>query len=233
MEKLQIFEHVLKVYLLKDISNKNALESIAKLIDKSLSKDPELHDFHNKNQFKNYCFNSFYKIEPDGIYKEGKIYSIIIRTVDKKLSEYFVRNLANEYTEEIKALTIERKIIKKRHIEKIYTITPIILKTESGYWRNNLSLKDFEGLIVTNLIKKYNFYFNTKLDEDFHFFSVLEFNNKKPIATPLKNINLIGDKITIYIAENDMAQELAYFSLGSGLGEINARGYGFVNFRGI
>ena len=233
MKNIQVFEHVLKVYLLKDIENKNALESIAKLIDKSLAKDPELYKFHETNQFKNYCFNSFYKLEADGIYREGRVYSVIIRTVDKKLSEYFLDNLADESTEEIKALTIDRRIIKRRHIEKIYSITPLILKTEKGYWRNSLSLKDFERLVVTNLIKKYNLCFDTKLDEDFEFFTMLEFDNKKPISTAYKNINLIGDKVTIYLAENDRAQELAYFSLGSGAGENNARGYGFLNFRGI
>lgn len=233
MENVEVIEHKLKAYLLKNIHNKNALERIAELIDKSLSKCPKFLELHYKNQFKNYCFNSFYKLETSGIYQEGQVYSIIIRTVDKELSEHFKNNLVNEYTEHIKVLTIEEKRIKKRHIEKIYSITPVVVKTEEGYWKNHLSLKDFENLIVTNLIKKYNFYYNTKLDENFQFFNMMEFNNHKPIATPYKNINIIGDKITFYIAENDTAQKLAHFSLGSSLGTMGARGFGFVNYKWI
>lgn len=226
---VKIYELKLKVFTLKNIDTKNALEKISELIDKSLSKDLGFLNFHKENKFKNYCFNSLYKLEEDKIYKEGNIYSIIIRTVDRELSEYFKENLVNEHTQYLKALTLESKIVTKKHIEKVYSITPIVIKTEKGYWREEISIQEYETRIRENLIKKYNTYFNTKLDENFELFNMVEFNNKKPIATQYKNISLLGDKLTFYIADNEIAQNLAYFSLGVALGEVNARGFGFVN----
>ncbi|WP_330655423.1 CRISPR-associated endoribonuclease Cas6 [Alkaliphilus sp. B6464] len=225
-----VYELKLKVFLLKNIDSKNALEKISELIDKSLSKNPELYEFHKKNQFKNYCFNSLYNLEQDGVYKEGSIYSVIIRTTDEKLSQYFKKNLVNEYTQYIKALTFENKIIPKKHIEKIYSITPLVVKTDNGYWRQELSLEAYGQRITANIIKKYNAYFNTRLDENFELFNMIEFNNRKPIATPYKNVSLIGDKLTFYIADNETAQKLAYFALGAGVGEMNSRGFGFINY---
>lgn len=48
---------------------------------------------------------------------------------------------------------------------------------------------------------------------------------------PYKNINLLGDKIVLEVAQNHQAQELAYLALGVGLLENNSRGFGFVNFK--
>lgn len=230
---MKVYELQLKVFLLKNIDNKNALEKISELIDKSLSRSDEFYKFHQKNMFKNYCFNSLYNLERDGIYKEGGIYSIIIRTINEQLSEYFKNNLVNEYTQHMKALTIESRVIPKKYIEKTYSITPVIIKTDKGYWKQELTLGDYEERLKVNLIKKYNTYFNTKLDENFELFNMFEFNNKKPIAIPYKNISLLGDKLTLHIAENEIAQNLAYFAIGVGIGEINARGAGFVNYKTI
>ena len=36
--------------------------------------------------------------------------------------------------------------------------------------------------------------------------------------------------IELEIAENDNAQKLAFLAIGSGLLEMNARGFGFVNY---
>ena len=123
------------------------------------------------------------------------------------------------------------KIVPKKFIEKIYTLTPIIIKTESGYWKGNLSIDGFEKRIRENLIKKYNEINNTKIEEDFELYNSIEFKNKKPVSVNYKNIKLLGDKISINISSNPVAQELAYLSLGTGVGEMNSRGLGYVNYR--
>lgn len=230
---MKIYELTLKVFLMKNVSDKESLEKIVNLIDKSLSKDKKLLDFHEKNIYKNYTYNSFYPIEKSKIYREGKIYSIKIRTVSEDIKDYLKRNLVNEYTDCIKALTIEDVIIPKRYIEKIYSITPVIVKTEKGYWKGVLSLEEFEKRIKDNLIKKFNDYFNTKIDENFVLFKFIQFENCKPISSKYKNISILGDKLTLIIDENETAQKLAYLALGTGIGEMNARGYGFVNYKWI
>ena len=80
--------------------------------------------------------------------------------------------------------------MKQHLIKKIYTLTPIVMKTENGYWKNNLSLNDFEERLKINLIKKYNILFSCKLDEDFQFYNYLNLK--------LKFLFLANIKILIY-----------------------------------
>lgn len=229
--RVKVHELTLKVFLLKNIHSKEALEKISQLIDKSLTKDQKFLDFHTGNKFKHYNHNSFFPLEKDKVYKKGKIYSVKIRTINEELVDYFKKNLTNEYTDYIKALTTEHKIIPQRCIEKIYSITPVIIKTEEGYWRNNLTLDEYETRLKENLIKKYNNYFNVKLDENFQVFYMMKFENIKPISTKYKSISILGDKLTLTVAENKTAQDLAYLALGSSLGEMGGRGFGFMNYK--
>lgn len=228
---MKVYEISLKVFLLKEIDFSESQSKIADLIDQTLVKDEKFLSIHNKNMYKNYCFNSFYPLEKDGIYKVGSIYTIKIRTIDKEMAMYLNDKIANEYTNCIKALTIEIRIIPKRYIEKIYTITPLIIKNDSGYWKNSLSFDGFEKRLKENLIKKYNSINETKIDEDFQLYTSIEVNNRMPIACSYKGKKLLGDKVNLVISDDEMAQNLAYMSLGVGLGEINARGYGFVNYK--
>ncbi len=228
---MKVYEIKVKSYLLKDIDLNNIQNEICNIIDKALSRDDKWLEFHKKNIYKNYCFDAMYPIEKDKVYKCGNIYTFTIRTINKELADYFNTVLANEYNDLIKCLTTEIRILPKKIIEKIYSLTPVIIKNDSGYWRENLSLEDFEKRLKENLIKKYNYINNTKIDEDFDLYLSIEFKNKKPYAVNYKNIKLLGDKISINISDNKIAQDLAYMALGTGLCEFNSRGGGFMNYR--
>lgn len=229
--KIQVYKISCKVFVLKDIATQDAQGEICKIIDSSLSKNKEWLEFHKTNKYKNYCFDSLYPIPKDKIYKSNQIYAFTIRTINEQLARYLQNTLANEFNDAIKCLTTEIKIIPKRFIEKIYSITPVIIKNDNGYWRQKLSLKDFERRLIENLIKKYNIINNTKIDEDFEFYTSLEFKNRKPCAMNIKNIKLLGDKISLNISDNEIAQDIAYMALGTGLLEVNSRGAGYVNYR--
>ena len=149
------------------------------------------------------------------------------------MANYLNQHISNQYNHTIKCLTCEIRIIPQKPIEKIYSITPVILKSENGYWRHNLKLKDFEKRLTQNLIKKYNEFNNTKINEDFELYTSIEFKNKKPCKIKYKNVALLGDKISLQISDDKLAQELAYMAIGTGLLEFNSRGGGFVNFRYI
>lgn len=227
---IEVIELKVKVYLNSNINMSSSLESISKLIDKTFLKDDKLSRFHKENKFKNYCFNMLYPLEKSKIYKKGEIYTFIIRTVDKELSNHFTQNLTNEYTSEIKVLTLDKRVISKKHIDKVYSITPIIAKFEDGYWRKNNTIDVLEKRIKDNIIKKYNQFHKTEIDEDFELFTNIHIKNKKPISTQFKDIKLLGDKLELRIAENGQAQELIYFALGVGLGEVSSRGFGYINY---
>lgn len=226
-----VYEIRVKVYLFKDVIINNIQTELCRLIDYCLGGDKKWIEFHNKNEFKNYCFDSLYPLAEDKIYKKDKVYTLTIRTIDKDLADYFNENLHNMSSNSMKCLTSKIRIIPKKHIEKIYSITPLIIKSENGYWRDNLNINEFEERIKINLIKKYNSINNTKINEDFDFYSNIEFKNKKPCSINYKNVKLLGDKISLNICNDEISQELAYMSLGTGIGEMNSRGIGMVNFR--
>lgn len=228
---LSVYEIYAKVYLIRNIDKDDMFREITEVIDCTLSKSDKYLEFHNKKCYKNYCNNGFYPLESDGIYKEDSIYTFQIRTIDEALAKYLIRNLANTSTNFIKVLKTDIRIISKKHIDKIFSITPIIIKDDTGYWKGNISLEEFEKRIKTNLIKKYNSFTGQKIDEDFEFYTRFEFKNNKPIAVNYKNIKLLGDKIQLNIADDEISQTIAYMALGTGVGENNSRGLGFIGFR--
>lgn len=230
---MKVYEIKTKIFLMKDLPSDKAQCEICKIIDSTLAKNEKWLEFHKRNEFKNYCFDSLYPIPKDKIYKSNQIYTFTLRTINEKLASYFNQFLANEYNNTIKCLTSEIRIIPKKFIEKIYSITPVIIKENSGYWKQNLSLKDFERRLIENIIKKYNSINDTKIDEDFEFYTSLEFKNKKPCSFKYKDIKLLGDKISLNISDDKIAQELAYMVLGTGILELNGRGAGFTNYRWI
>lgn len=228
---MNVFQIKLKIFLLKDITIEDSQAIISAFIDEGMAKDAKLLEFHESNKFKGYCFDAPYPIEENKVYKKDRIYTLTIRTVDKELAEFFADKLVNEFNNNLKGLTSEVRILPKKHIEKLYSITPAVMKNSDGYWKGKINLDEFERRLKVNLLKKYNSITGSKLDEDFQFYSTIEFKNKKPIATKYKNVKLLGDKISLNISENENAQKLAYMSLGTGIFEMNARGFGYVNYR--
>lgn len=228
---MKVYEIKLKVFLLKEVMVNSIQTVISEFIDSALAKNDQLLKMHNDNKFKKYCFGGFYPVEEDKRYIRGNIYTITLRTIDEGIANFFNNELVNEYSSYIKGLTSEIRILPQKHIEKIYSLTPVILKNNDGYWRNIISPDDFERRLRENLIKKYNDISDEKLNEEFELYTALEFKNKKPIANEYKGIKLLGDKISLNISENKTAQDLAYICLGTGLLEMNARGYGFCNYR--
>ncbi|MBU3161255.1 CRISPR-associated endoribonuclease Cas6 [Clostridium frigoris] len=228
---MKVWQLALKVYIKKNIKMEESQVEISRIIDSCLAKEKDFLKFHSINQYKNYTFSSFYPLEKNKVYLAGKIYTITLRTVDEKIVNHFKKFLDNESSDMLKALSVEIKTVPKKYIERIYSITSVVAKFENGYWRTNESLESFEKRLKENLIKKYNDFTNQKINEEFDLFTFMKFENKKPISTNYKNIKMLGDKLTLNVSENKLAQELAYFALGTGLLEMNGRGYGYVNYK--
>lgn len=228
-----VFEYKLRVRLLKSFEYVKASEAVSYFLDSALGKEEDFRKLHERREYKYYTMDSFYPCEKDGIYKQGKIYAIRIRTVKQELAEYFSRMLIHHTSGEMEGLTGELRIIPKKQLERVYSLTPVIIKTEKGYWREHMSVPEFEDRIKINLIKKYNQFNHTKIEENFQLYNLIEFKNKVPVKVPYKNITLLGDKINLIASNDPMAQELLYFSLGTGFGENNGRGAGFMNYQYI
>lgn len=227
---IKVYELDIKIYLMKNINSAKSHEFISELIDKYLSQNEKYLKLHIKNDFKYYCFNNLYPIEKDFTFKEGNIYTFRIRTIDKDIAEYFAKTLFNGYTNTIKVLGVTTKVIPQKHLDNVTAITPIIMKFECGYWRGKEKISEVEKRIKNNLIKKYNRYYNENISDDFELFLTFNFKNKKPIPSNYKDIVLLGDKMEFKVSNTPIAQKLLYFALGTGLGELNARGFGFMNY---
>lgn len=228
---MKVFQIRVKLYLLKSIKQDETQEKIASFIDCALGQEEILLEMHKSKDYKSYCFDSLYPVEDDKEYKKDKIYTVTIRTIEPVLARFFLEELVHFYNLDFKAIISECKEIQKKYIERIYSMTPCLIKDDRGYWKRYMNITEFEERIRVNLIKKHNFNTNSKINEDFPLFTNFEVKNIKPIATSFKGMNMLGDKINAIVADNEQAQEIIYMALATGILENNSRGFGFINFR--
>ena len=231
--KLKVYENRVRVYLLKDIPFKELQNVLANFVDSALCQNEKLISFHEENRYKFYNIGTLWPVERGMTYKKDQLYTLTVRTTEPKLARYFSDVLRNCHTQTIKGLTVENRIIPRKMIDEIYSLSPILIKTSEGYWRSHMSLDEYEKRLFVNTVKKYNSFTGQQIEEDFPLYTNITFLNKHPIVCGYKNINLLGDKLRLQIADDEKSQELAYFILGTGLGEVNSRGAGFCNFRWI
>ena len=231
-ETIMVYNLNCKVYLLESIHLINMLKEISHMVDVALCSSEVMREFHERNQFKNYCISGFKELERDKVYKEGKIYSFSVRCVSKDLVEFLSRQLPKADTNTMKGLVCDYKVIPHMYIERLYTVTPAVIQIqEGGYWKNKIAIEEYERLLFENSIKKYNNITGNKLDEAFKLYDSITFLNKIPIKTNYKSIQLLGDKIELTINSDERAQAVAYMLLGTGILLKNTRSYGFVNYR--
>lgn len=229
---MKVYEYKVKIKLKNDLQYYELPDKLSYFIDSTLGENEEFLKYHGNSHYKGYVHDFLYPIESNGIYQKNKIYTMRIRMIEEKLVQYLMGKLAFHETNEFIAIGGEIKIIPKRNIQQLYSITSVILKGPGqGYWRDWMTLEQFETRLKDNLIKKYKFFTGNELDENFSLYNLIEFKNKVPVKVPYKNIRLLGDKVILEIADNKQAQELAYLALGVGLLENNSRGCGFVNFK--
>lgn len=229
--EIRVYSVRIRIYIIRDIPVEKIRGAVTEFLDSGLVVNPQLAALHSQNKYKYYVYDSLYPIEKDKIYKKDHIYTLTIRTLYTTLAKYFSEYVVNTYTDKIKGLTAQVRMIPKKHIDVLYTLTPAILKCDSGYWKDEMTVEQYEERLKVNLIKKWNEFQGEKIEENFELFTGVEFLSKCPIASEYKGIKLLGDKIRIHVADNEKAQKLAYMALGTGVLEMNSRGYGFVNYR--
>lgn len=227
---MKVYEIKVKVYLLEKLFAEDALGKIAYYIDSTLTNSEEWSTFHSKNEFKLYTFNNLYPLSADRVYEADRNYTFIVRTVDSNLAHYFNEQLGSQRTKELVGLNTEVRIVPKKKIYKLHTLTPVIVKSDKGYWRNSMTLEEYEERLKVNVIKKYNQFMKKKVNENFTLYTHLLFKNSVPIKCPIKSVHLLGDKLEIEVGTSDLAQDFAYFLLGASLGEMGSRGYGYLNY---
>ena len=75
----------------------------------------------------------------------------------------------------MKGLTVENRIIPHKMISEIYTLSPVIMKSDEGYWRSYMSLDEYEERLFSNIVKKYNSLQESRLKKIFPYIQILHF----------------------------------------------------------
>lgn len=231
---MNIYEIAVRIYILRDIPISLIYGELTKYIDGYLGQNGYFCEFHQKKCLKGYNFDLPIKIEKGRkVYKSDQIYQFRIRTVDKELLSYLLDGIADYKTDSIKGLTRTVKQIPHRSIVSVWTLTPVILKNADGkgYWRDCMSFEEFEQELTASLIHQYEQYTKEEIKKDSFLYNQIELKSKCAIGIPYKGITLLGDKLSLQIADNETAQKVMYFTLANGMGTMGSRGMGFLGYR--
>lgn len=237
-EKLKIYELSLIVVLKQNIAFEKTTDIITKLLDDKIC-EKKGNDYHTSKDFKEYSFDNLIRFESDKIYKKGKNYLFRIRTINEELSNIFFKleDFENDY---FKILKTSKRVLERKIIDKLYTLTPALLKQykgnkndKTGYWLiSKMNVMDYQKFVHINAIRKYQFF--NKLPVEFwekeqsnQFFEGINFK-KNGVKTIYKGKTLYTDKFEITVKKDELSQDIAYMLLGTGILQNNSRGLGFV-----
>lgn len=229
---MRVYEISIKFYLVKDIAVSLIYGELTKYIDSYLAEDKYFYELHQGRRIKGYSFDLPVKIEKGmKVYKGDQIYQFRIRTVDKELLSYFMDGIADFRTDAVKGLARTVKQIPHKLISNVYSLTPVLLSSGKGYWRDCMSFEEFEQELTASLVQQYEKYTNEKLEGQFSVYDQIELKSKCAIGVPYKGITLLGDKLAMQVSDNENAQKVIYFALANGLGLKGPRGFGFLGYR--
>lgn len=229
-----VYEITIKIYIIRDIPIPLIYGELTKYIDGYLVQNEYFHEFHQRKSLKGYCFDLPIKIEKGmKAYKSGQIYQFRIRTVDKELLSYLLDGIADYKTDSIKGLTRMVKQIPHRPIASVYSLTPVVIKNDNGYWRDRISFEEFEQELIKSLCHQYEEYTGEKIEENIVLYNQIELKSKCAVGVQYKGITLLGDKLLMQVADNETAQKVMYFTLANGMGTMGSRGLGFLGYRFI
>lgn len=231
---MEVYEITVRIYIANSIKVSDMQGVIAHFIDSYLSKDELFAQFHQEKRPKCYTMDLPCPVEK-GMqeYQGDKIYQFRIRTISGELSSYLLSGIAEHRTEEIKGLVRTVRVIPHKHISTVYTLTPVVLVDPEGrgYWRDIMSFSEYEEMLKKSIIHQYEAYTGEKIDQGYALYDQIELKNKCGIGVPYKGIALLGDKLSMQVSDNETAQRIAYYLLGSGLGSKGSRGFGFLGYR--
>lgn len=223
---MKVYELNIKTYLFKNLDKTQVNEELSKFIIECLCEDQEFLKYHKSKDYKFYTHDSLIPIKD--YYEKDNLYNFRIRTIDENLLKYLKNNFSKYFNDTFQNLKLDIKEIKKIPIKTLYTLQPVVMKNDDGYWAKNNDLKFFEERLKINLIKKYENFTGKSLNKDFY--NNIEFTKDFPVKMKFKDINFLTDKIKLNINFDKDSQDLAYFSLGVGLLENNAYGFGFLSY---
>lgn len=219
-----------KIYTKKEIPFLETYEQLSKLVNLSFSFDDELGQRHTSKGFKHYVFSNLFPIEKGSlVYKEGSLYSFVLKTTDKALAQKMKQYLPKCETAYFKAITSELKSCKNDYIDEIRVLTPAVATIKDGKaWTNEMPLDLLCDAIHKNACSKYKAFYGKPIDDVENFIKCIQLLNHKTFTVPYKGGVLLGNSFILTVKSDKKSQMLANLVLAEGLLEKNTIGMGFT-----
>jgi CRISPR-associated endoribonuclease Cas6 len=224
---MRYYEINISVDLKSRLHFQKSPEAISKLISTGLIKGG--YKEHDVKKVKHYVFSNLGKAK-DGFFEKG---NITFRTFDKSLAEILVSGLMFSKDKIFNVKNIGFKEIKYKPIKAMISVNPVfvMIKGSKNYWTFEKS-GEFNVLLralESNLLRKYESFFNEKLTPSNNFIEYFQIKNNTPQSFYFKGGRLFGNKFYIIPREDEISQKLAFTALACGLGHKNsAVGGGFM-----
>ena len=220
-----------------------------------LLRDSGFGTLHDKEGYKFFCFSNIF---PIGDMEEGEISKLLVASPNEELIASLKVSLqdfsAGKRRINIGEMSFEVVNIKKLEIElksrdlRVITATPVIIripernydsygipeeerKPRYVYWRPKYSFEAFLKQLSENLIKKFNEFYGTEI-EDYDLFE--QFMFRRATATKVvingKEYVMVGSMWEfVWSIMDETQRRVIEFGLDAGFGERGSLGFGFVN----
>lgn len=208
---------------------------------------------HDRRGYKFFCFSNIF---PSLDMQEGDLRRFLVSSPDTGLIEVLVEQLdklqrsgervnVGEMSFSVKGVSVLEPRVGRSCV--LAAGTPIVVRIPRAnyarygieppedykyvYWRKQYPFDAFVRQLEDNLFKKYNTFYNTRL-ESFPIFEQFVF--QKQVCNHLvidgREVKVFGSlwRFTFNYLYGDK-QKVVQFGLDTGLGELNSIGYGFIN----
>lgn len=215
--------HELKItaMLKKTTHHLQSQQHIGKWINRAQLTDSFLKESHYDNNYKHFVFNNLYPLEKDGAYQQGRCYVFTIRSSREDILNRIHSCMQRCREDEIfQLVACEQKTKRLLHITEMITITPAIVTIDGKPWVKEKNIELLLQQLHANAEKKFkHLYPDEQIQGVQPFIQGVLVENRKPISTEYKGYKLLGNKLRLFIHEDEYSQKLANVVLGSGLGE--------------
>ena len=196
-------------------------EHIGSWINRAQLADPVLKQAHYDTRFKHFLFSNLYPLEKEGVYQQGRAYVITIRSSREdtlnRINSCMKKSREDEY---FQLIACEQRTRRLPHITEMISITPVIVTIDHKPWVRENNIERLIKQLHGNAEKKFkDLHPDGQLQGVQPFIQGILIENQKPIATLYKGRKLLGNKLRLFINEDEYSQKLANVVLGSGLGE--------------
>jgi CRISPR-associated endoribonuclease Cas6 len=196
-------------------------EAIGNWISQAQLSDPLFKQTHYDKTYKHFVFSNLYPTEKDGIYQQGRIYVLTIRSsiadTLTRIQHCLKKCRESEY---VQLVAGEQRARQLGHITELLTITPAIVTIDRQPWVPEDNIELLIQRLHANAEKKFkSLYPEAPVQKGQPFIQGITIENRKPLATAYKGRKLLGNKLHLLIHEDEYSQKLANVVMGSGLAE--------------